>query len=98
MAKARDARHTTRPFAAGAFAFVVDTTDDEDRLLLEALFGDLPEPDGRTPEPSRYSFVRERDPQARTVHGPRLDTPPGTTLDAAMKWLLTAVNLCALDA
>jgi hypothetical protein len=87
----------TRPFAVGAFTFVVETTHDDDRQLVESMFGDLdgPGPDGR--EPAR--FLLERRAAGWTIQGPRVGTAslPAIPLDAALKQLLTAVNLCALD-
>ena len=90
--------HTTGPFAAGAFAFAVATTSANDRQLVETLFSDLPEPNPSDRPCTVFSLLRQGDGGAWSLDGPRLGLRSSTTLDAALKFLLTAVNLCALDA
>jgi hypothetical protein len=97
MAAASAERHTTRPFAAGAFEFEVATTGADDQRLVEAMFRDLPLPDPPERPLSIFSLLRARG-GGRVLDGPHVGNRSSTTLDAALKLLLTAVNLCALDA
>jgi hypothetical protein len=92
-------RHTTRPFAAGAFEFAIETADDDDRLLVESLFRDLPPPSSVGGKVTVVSFLRnDVDTSSWALDGPRMDHQPALTLEAALVGLMAAVNLCALDA
>jgi hypothetical protein len=91
-------QHTTRSFAAGAFEFAVATDDVEDRRLAESLFRDLPAPGPSERPPTIFSLLRTGGNGTWSLSGPRLGNRSATTLDAALKLLLNAVNLCALDA
>jgi hypothetical protein len=98
MATDPGSRHLTRPFAAGAFGFAVVTTTADDRHIVEMLFSDLPEPPASDDPTTVFSLLRDDDGRGWSLDGPRLGIRASTTLDAALKFLLTAVNLCALDA
>lgn len=92
----------TRVFAAGALHFVVVTSHDEDRRVIESLFGDLP---SASPAPgdeiSAFAFIREaRDDGPRwNVGGPRVSSgSPVNKLGGALTLLMSGLNLAALDA
>jgi hypothetical protein len=92
--------HTTRPFAAGPFAFTLAASDPDDARLVETLFDDLPPPaDGRVP--SAFVLMRSTDGNGGrrwSLAGPRLDDQTVSSLSAVLVRLMTAVNLAALDA
>ena len=55
--------HTTRPFAAGAFRFMVAASDPEDAALVDSLFRDLPSPPASDEPPGdlrRHAARRRR--------------------------------------
>jgi hypothetical protein len=95
MATAPSEPHTTRPFAAGAFGFTVATAHTDDHEIVESLFRDLPPPDPGARAPARFSVLRQRGEWA--LEGPRLGARSAAPFDGALKLLLSAVNLCALD-
>ncbi len=91
-------RHTTRPFAAGAFAFAIETDDDDDRLLVESLFRDLPPPSSVGGEVTMFSLRPDDvDSSSWALDGPRSDHQLADPLVAALVPLMATINLCALD-
>jgi hypothetical protein len=99
MVKAPGDRYTTRPFAVGAFQFVIATAAEDDRVLVQSFFRDLPHPEDSVRQGTVFTLIREdTDARSWAVDGPRLIAQSAPTLDAALKLLVTAVNMCALDA
>jgi hypothetical protein len=95
----RGERHTTRPFAAGAFEFVVTTDTPGTRELVESVFRDLPAPDSSGRQPEVLSFV-STDPTSDTwiIGGPRTGDRPAPNLGMALNQLMADIKLSALDA
>ena len=99
MVAGREARHVTRRFTTGAFAFRVATGTPDDQELVESLFRDVPSPDRDGQEIAEFSLLRDESARdAWTVRGPHVLDRPATTLDNALGNLLAAVNRCSLDA
>ena len=67
--------HTTRPFAAGAFRFMVAASDPEDAALIDSLFRDLPSPPASDEPPAVFVVMRlDVDGETKwSVAGPRLE-------------------------
>jgi hypothetical protein len=97
MGSAGGKRPTTRRFTAGAFEFVVETSTDEDRRLVEALFHDLPSPDISRRELTVLALLRDRRDRGWVVSGTRVNGHPVPTLEAALIFLMADLNLSALD-
>lgn len=96
MVRALDSNFPTRPFAVGSFTFLVATSTDEERMLVEEVFADLPSP--RAPhDPAQFVLLRTS-ARAWSMSGPRVTPCAMVPLDGALKQLVTAVNLGALDA
>jgi hypothetical protein len=91
-----DGGQSTRRFAAGAFVFEVATSNTNDAAIFEALFADLPEP-ASAGGVARFTARRSGDDEWH-VAGPRLEDQPILPLDGALTRLMSAVNVCALDA
>ena len=90
--------HRTRTFSVGAFDFVVETANNEDREFVEALFQDIPRVSGETRSPSILSLVRADDAgRSWFVASPRSNARETPTLSLALDLLVADVNLCALD-
>lgn len=90
--------HSTRSFAAGPFEFTVVTTTLEDREAIESLFRDLSA--AESPPDQVASFELKRDPSERSwsLSGPRLEQQPPMPFRSALVRLMSAINICALDA
>jgi hypothetical protein len=92
--------HTrTRAFGAGAFEFVVDAPDPDDRRAVELLLQDMPPATEDDGEVTVFGLSR-RDGRARswTLEGPYVGDEPFPTLASALDRLQAAVTMCALDA
>jgi hypothetical protein len=86
---------TTRPFAVGSFVFDVETSDDEDCSLVEAVFQDVPRADTRARH-ARFSLRREG--SGWRVAGGDLGEITVDRVESALSLLMSAINLGALDA
>lgn len=95
-----EALYTTRPFAAGAFSFVVASSDHADRALIESLFADLPGPAPDSDPPSVFALLRidTEDGPRWSLRGPRAIEHFKLTRVGSLTSLMAAVNLSALDA
>ena len=99
MATVSSERQQLRAFADGAFEFVVETANADDRRLIEALFRDVPPPDGGRQPLTAFSLIRsEEDADSWMVTGPYMGGPQASTLGNALQRLMAAVNRCVLDA
>ena len=92
--------HTTRPFAAGAFRFMVAASDPEDAALIDSLFRDLPSPPASDELPAIFVVMRlDVDGETQwSVTGPRLEGEFAGSRMTALTLLMGAVNICGLDA
>jgi len=99
MAIERGEPYTTRPFAMGAFEFVVVTATADDQKLVELLFQDLPEPPSAGTGITFFLLIRkDTEGSAWTVSGQRLDNLTVPNLEAALNLLMGELNFGALEA
>ena len=92
--------HTTRPFAAGAFRFVVAASDPDDAALVASLFRDLPSPPASDDLPAVFVVMRlDVDGETKwSIAGPRLEGEFAGSRMTALTRLMAAVNISGLDA
>ena len=92
--------HTTRPFAAGPFVFALAASDSTDARLIGSLFEDLASPlDDRVATVFVLLRLKGDDGEVRwSLSGPRLADEVVGSLSAVLVRLMSAINLCALDA
>jgi hypothetical protein len=89
----------TRPFICGPLVFVVRTTTSDDRELVEAVFGDLPDAGAQAPT-VEFSLLRRRGEggtPAWELAGPNVEPVLFTNVEGALSLLVSAVNIAALD-
>lgn len=91
--------HTSRPFRAGNFAFGFRTDSVDDLATFSELFDDLPNPPPAI-DPAWFDIKRlHRGADCdRQVEGPRLQQRTISTLADCLAALMSAINICALDA
>lgn len=89
---------TSRPFAAGPFAYQIHTNDADDLALIEELLSDVPTP-GSGPTLDDFEVLREQNGGETTwrMTGPRIDGPPSDSIIAVLVRLISAINVATLD-
>jgi len=92
--------HTTRPFAAGAFRFIVRASDPEDAALIDSLFRDLPSPPADDESPAVFVIERRKvdDETKWSLTGPRVEDQFTGSRMSMLSLLMGAVNISGLDA